>query len=695
MALFNTKALEIEIEKLKHENAKLYVLGLKQAKEMKAEVEKLLLEIDDLKLSHQKQADLLDQEKIAHVQIIETTEAKLKEAQSESELLLLQLHQVQEELESVFLKEQEAQNQIQSLNQTINLGQQDKFNLSEVKTKLEQEKATLNETIATLMRDKGALNQEKTSLTEERDQLKKLSEERQIKIDSLTQLVDGKVKEVQQKNEQFQSELNDAKKIIDTLSQEKIKSDQDRHQLNEKVTNLTQEKIQVTTERDEQIKLVQERQTKIDSMSKLIDGQLKEVQEENELLLLQLHQVQEELEHHFLEHQKLQRENESFQLRWKRLEDRDPQYLDYESILPVLVDTVSVKPRLDWRVNDITISGEVSPQFLFTTFLEDGMPGIEMTIKEGDDPENPIRIVPRSLVKPNAGKALAQYRNMSSEGWQLLAAGIKSVEQFFKAPKKASLNQKLPDFFDLIFWRQSLLPLIADFKSLPAVFRFNEVKLKREQINPDYEHLWLEFEGASFGLTHWPSLEIRFAAANVQPGGFSRRPKVEIPKIAGTKSPFESWFDESQDDFGPKMELRFDLNKQFFDLDVWSRISGEDRAMLISLIGGIPFALKKLELAVTKIARPWEDWNLLASGMVEILRRIITEAEKLAKEAKESEVKEANENSPPEAIEELTSASDNEALLIEKDKEEVKTPSQAPSLIPNENNRRFPKKRRR
>jgi uncharacterized protein YukE len=47
--------------------------------------------------------------------------------------------------------------------------------------------------------------------------------------------------------------------------------------------------------------------------------------------------------------------------------------------------------------------------------------------------------------------------------------------------------------------------------------------------------------------------------------------------------------------------------------------------------------LKRMEESGTKISRPWEDWNLLASGMVEILRRIITETEKIAKEAREAE----------------------------------------------------------
>jgi uncharacterized protein YukE len=294
------------------------------------------------------------------------------------------------------------------------------------------------------------------------------------------------------------------------------------------------------------------------------------------------------------------------------------------------------------------------------------MPGIEITEVEGSLAK-PVRLIPRALVKPNASEALAQYRNMSLKDWQSLSTAIKAIEQFFKSPKRASRDQKLPDFFDIIFWRQSLSPLVADFKSLPAVFRFDEIKLKREQVNPDYEHLWLEFTGALYGQRHWSNLELRFAAANVQPGGFSRHPKVEIPKMNGSISPFETWFEESRDDFGPKMELRFDLNKQFFDLDVWSRVSSEDRAMLISMMGSIPYMLKTMENNGVKISRPWEDWNLLASGMVEILRRIITETEKISREAREAEAAK---------MAEMLALKEAATKAITDTPEEVETPSQ-------------------
>ena len=674
MIFFGKKRLLAEIESLKNENARLFELGLRQAKEIKIEITNFVKEMmglettiaekdaelnQQININVQRLADLEAQVAI-HKAYVDANDVKIRDLQSESELLLLQLHQVQEELESVFLKEQETQAEVERLKEIKVKLDAAIATLEAEQAKLLSEKTVLNDMISSLIRDKGTLNQDNTTLKEELDEKIKLLNERQAKIDSLSSIVDGKMKAMQEKNEILARDL-------EKINLEKQNLIQEKHQLNQSIAGLDQEKISLIQQRDEQTKLASERQTKIDSMAKLIDGQLKEVQEENELLLLQLHQVQEELEHHFLEHQKLQRENETYQGRWKRLEEREPQYLDYESILPITVDTVSAKPRLDWRATNITMAGHVAETFLFTTFLEDGMPGLEITLAESDTTTKPVRLIPRALVKPNASEALAQYRNMSLKDWQSLSTAIKAIEQFFKSPKRASRDQKLPDFFDIIFWRQSLSPLVADFKSLPAVFRFDEIKLKREQVNPDYEHLWLEFNGALYGQRHWSNLELRFAAANVQPGGFSRHPKVEIPKMNGSISPFETWFEESRDDFGPKMELRFDLNKQFFDLDVWSRVSSEDRAMLISMMGSIPYMLKTMENNGVKISRPWEDWNLLASGMVEILRRIITETEKISREAREAEAAK---------MAEMLALKEAATKAITDTPEEVETPSQ-------------------
>ena len=224
---------------------------------------------------------------------------------------------------------------------------------------------------------------------------------------------------------------------------------------------------------------------------------------------------------------------------------------------------------------------------------------------------------------------------------------IRCVESFFQDPAQHASGHKLPANFDLVFWRQLSAPLIADVRALPAVFRFSRAKLKRELVHTDYEHLWLEIYDASFGETHWPKLELRLGAANIQPGGFSRYPKIEIPRIDGKISPFPSWFEESFDDFGGKLEIRFDLNKQLFDLGVWLRVSNEDRQLLLSLIGSLPLVLKALEQDKVAIGRPWDSWMGLVSGLSNVIRKRLDEAGEVLKQEdakKQADAKKLEDN---------------------------------------------------
>ena len=149
------------------------------------------------------------------------------------------------------------------------------------------------------------------------------------------------------------------------------------------------------------------------------------------------------------------------------------------------------------------------------------------------------------------------------------------------------------------------------------------MQLKRELINPDYEHLWLVFTDASYGRQTWPKFEMRLGAANIQPGRFSKFPKLEFPRIDGKTQPFDSWFEESWDDFGGKLELRFDLNKQLADLGVWTKLSQQDQALLLSFIALLPAAVEQLQTNKVAISRLWGDWAGLVNGSIDTLRKLL------------------------------------------------------------------------
>ncbi len=346
-----------------------------------------------------------------------------------------------------------------------------------------------------------------------------------------------------------------------------------------------------------------------------LQKQLEESQQENELLLLQLHKVQEGLEQHFLDKQQLQHECETLQQRWARLELRQPGYLDYELIEPVVVDAVSDQPRIDWRIANITVMGQLQPELTFSTLLKDGQVGIVL---------GGIELFPRALRGSEATAAVAQFRRFGSRPWGQVLAAATALEQFFAG--QPAVAPQLP--FDPVFWRQVLLPLVAELRALPAMFRFDRVTLKRELVNPDYEHLWLVFEGASHARYRWPKLEVRLSAADVSPERFSRHPKLEFPLIDGNIKPFDSWYAESSDDFGGKLELRFDLDRDLMDLRVWAQLSPADRALVLALKGALAQALQQLQADKVAISRDWRDWEALQADMLQAVRKLAARQQK-------------------------------------------------------------------
>jgi len=228
---------------------------------------------------------------------------------------------------------------------------------------------------------------------------------------------------------------------------------------------------------------------------------------------------------------------------------------------------------------------------------------------------------------------LATFLGLGTTDFKQLTAAVSILDQL-ESGQWQGFN--FPSQFDPSFWRPSIKTLIAQLKQLPALLRYDEVRLKRELINPDYEHLWLEFHGLSMGAAHWKKFEIRLGAALVQADGFSQYPKFEIPLIDGKTKPFDSWYTESQDDSGAKLELRFSLEKNVFDVAVWAKLSDADKALVLRLIYAMPDALKRLEQQNASIHRPWAVWVDFASAAIKVLEANKATAKLAPEPAKEA-----------------------------------------------------------
>jgi hypothetical protein len=479
--------------------------------------------------------------------------------------------------------------------------------ISDLKGQLETVQKSLIDASAKFTGQAKELGDAKAALTTANEQHQQLAKSLEDKVAILSKQKDDV--ETLLKNEKSQHEgalinqkLSYEAKLLKSEEGLAAKLKQAQADHDAKLKSLTDEAEKVSqslkADRDKHAKQAQQTEAKYD-----------EAAQENELLSLQLMQAHEELVEYYAQKNEFEKLYQTYKARWYRLEKRLPNYLDYGVIEIVDIDNLSEVPTITWRVKDFAQAGVAWSDFCFATCLQNGHPGIGLLKESG-----PQLFVPK-LLSANKDQ-LNLFMSMGSTEFRQIAAAISILNQL-EAGSWHGFD--FPAQFDLPFWRPSLKALISQVPALPAMLRYDAVKLKRELINPDYEHLWLEFNGLNLGNLNWKKFEIRLGAALVQSDGFSQYPKFEIPLIDGKTKPFESWFAESHDDIGAKLELRFALDKNVFDAAVWSKLSELDKALLLRLIYAMPDALKRLETNKTVIHRSWKTWVEFAAGAVKVL----------------------------------------------------------------------------
>lgn len=354
------------------------------------------------------------------------------------------------------------------------------------------------------------------------------------------------------------------------------------------------------------------------------ENSLKSSTQENELLLLQLHQVQEELEHYFLQHQDKQNALKLEEIRWQRMLQRNPDYCDYES-LKLLPEESGQDNALAWQFQNLHIASRSIPQLTFQTFTEQGLTGFvfsESTSKENIFtrwPLNSLNEEQLTLIPYGEGELIAKrfetLINLSTSDWAFLQALIRMLLSILQQPQ--TLN--LPTDVNVQTHLEGLIAFQDIINKFPPILRYDQLTLKRSQVNPDYEHLWLNLDNLTFGDKHLPAFNFRLSCANVGPNRFGGYPKLEFPETTESCI-FEGWFIESYDDFGGKLELRFALPKAM-DIEVWQRLSDNDRDFLFALLMSLPNMLGILQNSTTQIKRPWADWLNMVKDMQAILEQ--------------------------------------------------------------------------
>jgi hypothetical protein len=436
--------------------------------------------------------------------------------------------------------------------------------------------------------------------------------------------------QVQEELEHYFLKGTELQSLLDGHIEAKATSDQEKLALIEQCDALNHELAALS----QQSQLSSEQQQHIDNLIQSAENHAQHQQiteshfqastQENELLLLQLHQVQEELEHYFLQHQDKQNALKLEEIRWQRMLQRNPDYCDYES-LKLLPEESGHDNALAWQFKNLYIASRSIPQLTFQTFTEQGLTGFvfsESTSKENIFtrwPLNSLNEDQLTLIPCGEGELIVKrfetLINLSTSDWAFLQALIRMLLSILQQPQ--TLN--LPTDVNVETYLEGLIAFQNIINKFPPILRYDQLTLKRSQVNPDYEHLWLNLDNLSFGDKHLPAFNFRLSCANVGPNRFGGYPKLEFPETTESCI-FEGWFIESYDDFGGKLELRFALPKAM-DIEVWQRLSDNDRDFLFALLMSLPNMLGILQNSTTQIKRPWADWLNMIKDMQAILEQ--------------------------------------------------------------------------
>lgn len=268
-------------------------------------------------------------------------------------------------------------------------------------------------------------------------------------------------------------------------------------------------------------------------------------------------------------------------------------------------------PLQAWRLREVTWGGRLRGSMDIGLKLDRGgaclvLPSLQPLggAKSGDASTEPATI--RLETPWAASESLAL---IGPDDLECLAALCFQLSQTSQVFREGSVDWPAQ-------WRGAALALLG----LPPVWRFERIHLKSEQVNNDYEHLWLVCEGASYGTQRWSRVEFILSASNVNGRAFSHLPKLEFPAVDAGSVPFlDGWRNVAHPEDRARFELRFDILAPGLDVGLWNALSERDKRHVRALIQRLPEMLSCLEAQGDRLQRPWSQWDALALALQGVL----------------------------------------------------------------------------
>jgi hypothetical protein len=345
----------------------------------------------------------------------------------------------------------------------------------------------------------------------------------------------------------------------------------------------------------------------------LIEIETININEENRELLVQLHQSQEIIER-LLEktdiNQKQQRRIESFI-------KNNPNYWECESISISVVDNET----LSWIVTQTYINNLYIPTLRFDTKVRGGI-GTMTIYRSGSC--SPLVKWPSAFKLSNELPLVAsqgpvmQHGNaiiseLGSSDWLMFCELVRKVLRSVKNTELTKLASFNKDVFINGF---SVLDHVLN--GWPALLRYDHVFISNHTNLDNYQSIFIVLKNVRLGNKAWPELEYKLASANGINEGFGQNPRLEF--YESSAHAFHSWFAESDDDRGKRLELRFAM-PYAMDTNVWSLLHDEDKLLLTALVISLPIQLDEVISASTLQSEDCTRWKIVSESLKQILIR--------------------------------------------------------------------------
>lgn len=512
----------------------------------------------------------------------------------------------------------------------------------------EQQQAVLHFQLSQLTAEKNALSEQRSLLQSElaqvttaKNALEQQYRELQTQLTKITANKEAQELELaalKSSRDEALNNLDETRRTLAEVNESTAGKENDLVLSNQQVTALANENAQLqqrlvdTEQRVQDTELSLEEQKKAASMELSTTRQeAHEQRKENELLTIQLHQVLEELQHYFLRHEELSQNLRQFEERWSRMLKRHPDYLDWSSIDLIASAVSEPEASTRWRITGLFAGNRMLPEFDIEIASEHGNPALvffrNQTEQGGDAPllrwpleavgQDQLRLQPAG---PDTDRhhRWNQLYGLTTTDWKLSIALCGTLFELLNSRRMVQGIDMEPG---VEFWVEQLRTLREQLQAISPSWRYDKVILRGQQLNGDYEHLWFRLENVEFGNRHWDLFDFRLGASLIQANGFSLYPKLEFPRAEQGRNQFEHWFVETDDELGPRYELRFALAEHAMDMEVFNRLTVNDQLQMIALVLAIPKFLTQLEADGVKLSRPWQHWQELTTGLIDTLRR--------------------------------------------------------------------------